>query len=239
MVCWRSLHRFSIIFKSGDCGGHSKTIVHLSWRYLMVNFEVFFGSLSWISQPLFNFKVWTDLYWTLASSWYLVEQWASCSSLQRLHPFFSKHTFFAGGQKVKFGFCKSKAHCSKRLQASQCFLLHTSDSFVLRSFFLVTPPCMSLLCRVCCNVVLRTARPVSATLFFSSFAVMCGVFWAFLTRSRTSPSEIVLGLPDHAMTSTIPFIFHFLIMFLTVEIGSLKHQEFLVAFSFLVDGEGY
>lgn len=63
------------MFKSGDCGGHSKTFIHLSWRYFMVDFEVCFGSLSyWNTQPLFNFNVWTDL-GTLASRiyWYLVE----------------------------------------------------------------------------------------------------------------------------------------------------------------------
>ena len=62
MACLISLHRFYIIFKSGDHGGHSKTFIHLSWRYFMVYFEVCFGSLScWNSQPLFNFNVWTDI----------------------------------------------------------------------------------------------------------------------------------------------------------------------------------
>ena len=32
-----------------------------------------------------------------------------------------------------------------------------------------------------------------------------------------------LSLPELASTSTVPFIFHFLKMFLTVKIGSLKH----------------
>ena len=44
----------------------------------------------------------------------------------------------------------------------------------------------------------------------------------------------ISGLPDLALTSTIQFIFHFLIMFLTVEIGSLS-LSFSVAASFFVE----
>ena len=59
----------------------------------------------------------------------------------------------------------------------------------------------------------------------SSFAVMCAFFWAFLTRSQAILSEHLFSLTDLALTSNVPFIFHFLIMFLTVEIGILKHWE--------------
>ena len=83
----------------------------------------------WNTEPLFNFNVWTDLWtlasnflnilwnplflplaeYCLCSQlphnpkaqWihHLPSQLARCSSLQRLHPFFSKHSFFGGGQK--------------------------------------------------------------------------------------------------------------------------------------------
>ena len=43
---------------------------------------------------------------------------------------------------------------------------------------------------------------------------------------RAILSQIFIGLPDLALTSTVPFIFHFLRMFLTVEMGSLKHLVF-------------
>ena len=36
MSCLRSLHRFPIIFKYGDCGGHSKMVMCLSWRYFIL-----------------------------------------------------------------------------------------------------------------------------------------------------------------------------------------------------------
>ena len=49
------------------------------------------------------------------------------------------------------------------------FCILQALKFVLRSFFLATLPCRSLLFKVRCRVVLRRARPVRATLFCSSF----------------------------------------------------------------------
>ena len=60
LACMACL-RFSIIFKHRDWWCHTKTLIHLFWRYL-VDFEVCFGSLSCRNiQPLINFNVWTDL----------------------------------------------------------------------------------------------------------------------------------------------------------------------------------
>ena len=52
-------HTFSIILKSGDCGGHS-TFIPLARRHFTVDFEECFGSSSrWNTQPLLTFNVWT------------------------------------------------------------------------------------------------------------------------------------------------------------------------------------
>ena len=50
-------------------------------------------------------------------------------------------------------------------------------NLVLRSFFLPTLPCRSLLLKICCIVVLWTAQPVSATLF----AVLFQCEWVLLS----------------------------------------------------------
>ena len=66
------LCRFSVILKSGDCGAIWKTFILLSWRYLIVDFEVcFWSSLAGI--PDLSSTSMSGL--TLASriSWYLVE----------------------------------------------------------------------------------------------------------------------------------------------------------------------
>ena len=96
------------------------------------------------------------------------------SSQERLHPFFSKHTFFGGGQKVRFWFRQSKHIVPNGFRLLKVFfcILQTL-TFMLRSFFLATLPFRSLLFKVRCIVILSTARLVFATLFGSSFGVMC------------------------------------------------------------------
>jgi len=70
---FKSSHSFSMIFKSGDWDGHSRTLY-------LYNFERCFGSLScWNIQPLRYFDFMTDS-WTLFSRicWYWVESmWPS------------------------------------------------------------------------------------------------------------------------------------------------------------------
>ena len=102
-----------------------------------------------------------------------------------------------------FWFRQSKTHCSKRLQASQCFFFFIVHNFVLRSFFVATLPCRSLLFKVCCIVVLWTARPALAAVFCSTFAVMCGFFWACLTRSAI----LLYNLHEGLMLNSLSFEF--------------------------------
>lgn len=57
----RSIHRFSITFRSGDCEGHCKTINFLLLRTSIVDFEVYLGSLSICGRhPLFNLSLLTN-----------------------------------------------------------------------------------------------------------------------------------------------------------------------------------
>ena len=150
------------------------------------------------------------------------KQLARCSSLQSLHPFFSKHHLLWW---PKSSILVSSVESTLSQNALMVFFcIFQTLKFVLRSFFLATLPCRSLLFKACCIIVLWTARPC-LLLLCSSFAVMCGFLWAFLTMSRAVLSEIFLSLPDLAWISTVPFIFHFIILFLTVEIGSFKHWE--------------
>ena len=151
-----------------------------------------------------------------------------CSSLQSLHPFFSEHTFFGVTFLSKSSILVLSVE-STLFQNASGFSMFSLAYF--RHFILCWGRSFWQLCNggLCCSeyvVVLSwTATPVFATLFCCSFAVMCGFFWAFLTRSLAILSEIFLRLLDLALTSTVAFIFRFLIILLTVEIGSLKHRE--------------
>ena len=168
-----SLHGISIIFKSGDCSFHSKTFIHLSWRYFMVDFEVCFVSLSCWMIPLFNFNVWTVL-WTLTSgmSWYLLESilpshshniscGPSCHintkhnwSTTMLHSWqgvllykdftlFSPNKHLVVGKKFKWVFVSCIVSQGLRLNVFSCILQKLN--FVLRLFFLATLRCRPLL----------------------------------------------------------------------------------------------
>ena len=169
------------IFNNIQIWGLWWPFIHLSWRYLMVDFEVSFGSLScWNTQPLFNFNVWR-------------------LSFGFVNP---KHIFPKGFRLLNVFFCIF------------CML-----NFVLKSFFLAIMPCRSLFFKVCCIVVLGTARPVFATLSCSSFTV-----YVLLSIDRKVSGHSIWNLfwsSRPCLDLTVPFIFHFLIMFLTVVIGSL------------------
>ena len=74
-ACFKSSHRFSMIFRSGDWDGHSRTLYLFLCMNAWVDFEQCFGSLScWNIQPRRNFNFMTDSR-TLFSRicWYWVE----------------------------------------------------------------------------------------------------------------------------------------------------------------------
>ena len=208
--------------------------------------QVYFRSLSCRNiQPLFNFNGWIDL-WTLASRiyWYLVESilpstriifpvattpkhngltsmfhsWR-CVLLHEGFSLVSKNTFFGRGQKVQFWFRQSKAHCSKKASSFLMFSFSYFKRLILcwgHSFWQIYHGGIS-----CFKyIVLLSCEQLTCVCY--SFSVMCGFLWAFLIKSQVIRSEIFFGLPDLALQSC-SFIFHFLIMFLIVEIGSLKH----------------
>lgn len=59
-ACWRSIHRFLMMFHSGDCDGHSKSysLYFLKWQ---MDFEVCFGSLPCCkSHSIFSLSFFTD-----------------------------------------------------------------------------------------------------------------------------------------------------------------------------------
>ena len=103
-----------------------------------------------------------------------------------LYPFLSKHTFFGGGQNVTFWFHGPKHIVPKGVR----LLLHTSDSSFCVEVALATLPCRSLLFKVRSIIVLWTARPVFATLFCSSFAVV----WVLLSISHQVSGHSILNL---------------------------------------------
>ena len=171
-------------------------------------FELCFGSLScWNTQPLFNFNVWTDI-WTLASriSGYLVE--SILPSTSTIFPVPSAATLPQSIMDpppcftVARVFTLFSPNIPSLVVAKRFFCICLMLNFVLRSFFQTTLPSRSLLLKVCVG-----------------------------SRSRAILSEIFFGHPDLALTSTVPFIFHFLIIFLTVEIGN----SVFVAYSFLME----
>ena len=196
----------------------------------MVDFEVCLGSLSWWNaQPHFNFNVWTDLQTLeIRNIWWnpffllLVQYWATqAQSIMDPPPcltvakgvllykgvtlFSPKDTFFGGYILVTFWFCQSnivpKCFSMFCFVYFRCLILCSGGR---EGFFLATVPCRSLLFKVHFIVVLCTARLMFATPFCSYFAVMCGFFWAFPTRSQAILSEHFL-----ALTSAVPFIFHY------------------------------
>ena len=155
--------------------------------------------------------------------------------------FSAKDSFFGGGQKVTFLVWSVQSTLFQKALGFSMFSFAYFRCVMLWSgcregLFLATLPCRSLLFKEHCIAVLWTAVACVCYCFYSSFAVMCRFFWGFLIRSRAILSEHFFSLPELALTSTVPFVFHFLIMFLTVGIGSLKHRgRVFVASSFLVE----
>ena len=255
---FRSHHRFSIIFRSGDWDGHSRTLYLFLCMNALVDFERCLGSLScWSIQPRRNFNFVTDS-WTLFARicWYWLESMRP-STLTRLpvpalatqpHSMMEPPPNFTVGSKclswnavfffrhayrpllcpnnsilvssVHSTFFQNEAGLSKCALAylKRLCLWHVRR----KGFCRITLPYSISLCKVRWIVERCTVTPSAARSCCRSLELVCGLSLTVLTILRLCLSEIFLGLPLRALTTTVPVVFHFLTMFLTVETDSLN-----------------
>ena len=116
----------------------------------------------------------------------MLNSWQGILPYKGFTIFVPKDTLFGSGEKVVVNF----VYVSPKHIVPKGFRLPNAFFCILqlilccnhtKGFFLAT---LSLLFKICCIIVLWTARPVPAIHFCRSFAGMFGFFPAFLTRSR-------------------------------------------------------
>lgn len=119
-------------------------------------------------------------------------------------------------------FHQSTAPYSKMKLACPNVRLHTSSDCLWRvcrkGFFRITLPYSFSLCKVRWIVERCTVTPSAARWCCRFLEVVCGLFLTVLTILRLCLSDILLGLPLLALTRTVPVVFHFHTMFLTVDL---------------------
>ena len=121
-------------------------------------------------------------------------------------PFFSKHTFFGGGQKLQFRFYQFQ-------KASGFFMF----SFVYFRRLILCRGCRKGLCCFKYIVLLSCEQlDLCLLLFFTALLQWCVGSSEHFSPDIGHSIWHLFGLPDLALTSTVPFIFHFLKIFLTV-----------------------